>query len=289
MTVSAMKRRPPMPDLAGARIGLLEARMQGELAEMVRRFGGEPVSAPALREDPLPSGDAVGRFIDLLSARSLPFVVFLTGAGASALIGEAQALGREEELLEGLERATTICRGPKPAGVLAKHRVTVDVRVSPPYTTPEILPTLALLLLDDRRVGLVHYGERNAVVVAALESHGATVEELCLYEWQLPADRAPLETLIRRVIAGEIDAVAFTTQIHVRHLLRVADDLGLRHQLLRALTEHTLTAAIGPTCAAALVDAGIEPQVVADPPKIAPMLTSLADRLGQRRTHQQQR
>lgn len=284
--LTATRRTPSMPDLAGARIGLLEARMQGELAEMVRRFGGEPVSAPALREDPLPSGDAVARFIDLLTARSLPFVVFLTGAGAQALIREAEALGRQQELLDGLERSTTICRGPKPSGVLAKHRVTVDVRIPPPHTTSEILSTLSLLLLDDRRVGLVHYGERNEAVVAALESRQVKVEELCLYEWQLPLDLAPLHRLIRAILAGEIDAVAFTTQIHVRHLLQVAEDLQLRDALVQALSEHTLAAAIGPTCAAALDAAGITPHVIADPPKIGPMLTDLADQLARRReTH----
>ncbi len=249
MELAATKSRPSMPDLAGARVGLLEARMQGELADMVRRWGGEPVSAPALREDPLPSGDAVGRFIDLLTARQLPFVLFLTGAGASALIREAHLLGRQQELLDGLERSTTICRGPKPSGVLVKHRVTVDVRVPPPHTTPEILSTLALLLLDKRRVGLVHYGERNEVVLEALRERDAEVEELCLYEWQLPTDLAPLQSLIREIIAGEIDAVAFTTQIHVRHLLQVADDMQLREPVLRALAQQTGTAPIRPRSA----------------------------------------
>jgi hypothetical protein len=36
--------------LAGARIGLLEARLSSELAELVRREGGEPVCAPSVRE-----------------------------------------------------------------------------------------------------------------------------------------------------------------------------------------------------------------------------------------------
>ncbi len=272
-----------MPDLDGARVGLLEARMQGELADMVRRFGGDPVSAPALHEDPIPSGDAVARFIDLLSARSLPFVLFMTGAGATALMREAEALGRQAELLDGLQRSTTICRGPKPSGVLTKHRVTVDVRIPPPHTITELLATLALLLLDNRRIGLVHYGERNDVLVAALESRRAEVEELCLYEWQLPADLAPLDRLIRAVIANEIDAVVFTTQVHVRHLLRVADDLGLRDAVVRALKERTIAAAIGPTCATALVEAGITPKVVADPPKIGALLTSLAEQLAHTR------
>jgi uroporphyrinogen-III synthase len=276
--MTAMKQ-PPMPDLAGARIGLLEGRMQGELAEMVRRFGGQPVSAPALHEDPIPSGEAVAAFIDQLSARQLPFVVFLTGSGATALIREAEVQGRLHELLDGLEHATTICRGPKPAGVLAKHRVTVDVRIPAPHTTRELLATLSLLLLDERRVGLVHYGERNEAIVAALVERRAEIEELCLYEWRLPEDLGPLQRLIEAVIAKEIDAVAFTTQVHVRHLLRVAEDMHVRDALVQALQNDTVAAAIGPTCAAALEEAGITPQVIADPPKIGPLLTSLADHL----------
>jgi uroporphyrinogen-III synthase len=279
MRATATKWPPSMPDLAGARIGLLEGRMQGELADMVRRFGGDPLSAPALHEDPIPSGDAVAAFIDQLSARNLPFVVFLTGAGVTALLNEAETLGRLHELLDGLEHATTICRGPKPAGVLAKHRVTVDVRIPAPHTTRELLATMSLLLLDERRVGIVHYGERNEAVIAALVDRRAEIEELCLYEWQLPHDLAPLHGLIRAAIAREIDAVVFTTQIHVRHLLRVADTMQQREALVQALQEDIVAAAIGPTCAEALVNAGITPQVIADPPKIGPLLTSLADHL----------
>jgi len=276
-----------MPDLAGARVALLEGRMESELADMVRRYGGSPVSAPALREDRIPSGDAVARFIDALTARSLPFVILFTGAGATALMREADALGRLPELLDGLERSTTICRGPKPSGVLAKYGVTVDVRVPSPHTTADVVEALALLLIDDRRVGLVHYGERNAPVLAALEERGAQVEELCLYEWRLPVDLGPLQRLIHEIIEGDIDAVAFTTQVHVRHLLQVADDLKLREPLLRALAENTTAAAIGPTCAAALEEVGIAPPVVADPPKIGPLLASLADHLAKTRRQRQ--
>jgi uroporphyrinogen-III synthase len=276
-----------MPDLAGARVALLEGRMESELADMVRRYNGTPISAPALREDPIPSGDAVAHFIDALTARSLPFVIFLTGSGATALIREADALGRLPELLDGLERATTICRGPKPSGVLAKYGVTVDVRVPSPHTTADVVESVSLLLIDNRRIGLVHYGERNEPVLAALRARDAEVEELCLYEWRLPVDLEPLRRLIRGIVSGEIDAVAFTTQVHVRHLLLVAEELQMRDPLVRALTQHTVAAAIGPTCATALEEAGIAPGVIADPPKIGPLLTALADHLATRRQRHQ--
>lgn len=276
-------RATPRVDLEGARIGLLEGRLSGELADLVRRFGGVPVSAPALREDPIPSREPVARFLDALQAGRLPFVVLLTGAGVAALAREAEAMGRLADLIEGLERATTICRGPKPAGVLAKYGVGVDVRVPSPHTTADVIDTLSRIGIQGYGVALLHYGERNAPLTAMLRAQAAAVEELCLYEWQLPHDFEPLRALIREAIAGGLDALTFTSQIQVRHLLQVAEEMHERERLLQALARGPVIAAIGPTCADALADAGIEPHVVPDPPKIVPLLTALAAHLGQAR------
>jgi uroporphyrinogen-III synthase len=269
-------------DLRGARVALLEGRMSGELAELVRRHGGDPVSAPALREDPIPSGAAVGRLIDELRDGRLQFVILLTGVGVTALVKEADALGRLPELIAGLERATTICRGPKPAGALAKLPVTVDVRVPSPHTTADVIASLLPLPIDGRGVALVHYGERSAPLTEALRARASHLEELCLYEWHLPTDVEPLRALIREVIAGRIDAVAFTSQIQVRNLLQVADDMGRRDMLLHALERGPIVAAIGPTCAEAVEAAGITPHVVPDPPKMGPLLAALATALAAR-------
>ena len=269
-------------DLRGARIALLEGRMSGELADLVRRHGGEPVSAPALREDPIPSGEEVAHLIDELREGRLQFVILLTGVGVTGLVREAEALGRLPELIAGLERATTICRGPKPAGALAKLPVTVDVRVPSPHTTADVVATLSTLPIDGRGVALVHYGERSAPLTEVLRERAGHIEELCLYEWHLPQDIEPLRSLIRELIAGRIDAVAFTSQIQVRHLLQVADEIGRRDMLLHALERGPLIAAIGPTCAEALEAAGITPHVVPDPPKMGPLLSALSAQLATR-------
>lgn len=265
-----------MPDLRGARIGLLEARLSGEMADLVRRFGGEPICAPAVREAPLAAGPDVAAFIDALRAGRLPFVLFLTGVGAATLIREAEALGRAPELLADLRAITTICRGPKPAGVLARHDVPIGVRVPSPHTTTDVIETLDTLDLRGRGVGLLHYGERNEPLTDALRARGAIVQELCLYEWRLPLDVQPLRALVQAIAAESIDAVAFTSQIQLRHLLQIAEEDGLRDVVVAALNGPVIVAAIGPTCAAALIDADITPRVVPDPPKLVPMMTDLA-------------
>ena len=70
-----------------ARIALLETRMSGELADLIRRAGGNtPVCVSAVQETPLNSASQVSTFIDRLTNGSIPIVVFFTGAGAKLLL-----------------------------------------------------------------------------------------------------------------------------------------------------------------------------------------------------------
>jgi len=105
------------------------------------------------------------------------------------------------------------------------------------------------------------------------------VLDLSLYEWRLPEDTEPLESLIREVIAGALQVVAFTSQVQLRHLLLVSERMGLRESLVEALRTRTLVAAVGPTCAAALEAAGLVPDVVPVHPKMGPMVVAIAEKL----------
>jgi uroporphyrinogen-III synthase len=264
-----------MPDFRGRKIVLLEARMAAEAAALVRRLGGRPYVVPALREvvDP---GEVVP-FIDALVYGGPSIVVCLTGVGVSALLGEAARLGCLETTLAALRLTTVACRGPKPVAVLRQHNVPVNIVAREPYTTKELLDALKLIELDGKPVALVHYGEPNAVFAAALSARGAQLEELSLYEWRMPDDLEPLRALIRELIEGEVDAVAFTTQIQCRHLFRIAADMGVCERLAKALNAHAVVAAVGPVCADVLRVFGVTPDVVPARPKLAPMLTALAD------------
>jgi uroporphyrinogen-III synthase len=96
-----------------------------------------------------------------------------------------------------------------------------------------------------------------------------------LYEWQLPADVTPLKNLIGEVVAGKMDAVAFTSQIQARHLFQIANELGQAEELRAALNHKTVVASIGPTCTATLQSFGITPRVEPEHPKMGPMVLAL--------------
>src|SRR5271165_2985292 len=100
-----------MPDsLRGARVALLEARRESELASLVRRHGGEPVCVPALREVERDFGDEL-----TTACRSVAWeraiVVLTTGTGLERVLRVAGTLGQAQGLRAGLERATVVCRG----------------------------------------------------------------------------------------------------------------------------------------------------------------------------------
>lgn len=267
-----------METLNGARIALLEGRMRGELAELVRRHGGLPCSVPAVEEAPLASSERVTVLLDQLTGGAVTVAVLLTGAGVRSLFAEAERLGRPEELRVALRTATTVCRGPKPVGALSQEGVPARVKAPAPHTTAELLGAMAPLDLHGAGVVVVHYGERNGPFAEALCARGARLEELCLYEWRLPADRGPLRALVRRLIDGDLDAIAFTSQVQLRHLLTVAGEMGQEEALLDALRSTLAVASIGPTCTAALRGAGIQPHVEPEHGKMGHLVAALARR-----------
>ncbi|MFL5618607.1 MAG: uroporphyrinogen-III synthase [Gemmatimonadaceae bacterium] len=271
--------------LGGARIGLLEARLSSELAELVRREGGEPVCAPAVREAPVDVTPLLPALADDLRLGRLRIIVFLTGAGATSLLEQARDAGVYEPLVDALTGATVVCRGPKPAAVLRKHGIPVHVNARSPYTTAELLEVLPDALVAGQGVALVHDGGSNPVLVEALRAHGAWVKELHTYEWRLPDDLEPIQSLISELIDGRLDAVAFTNQVQVRHLFEVGALTGRTAALQYALAHRTSVASIGPTCSRALDEHGVPPQVVASPPKMRPLVSAIGEHLAARRGH----
>jgi uroporphyrinogen-III synthase len=265
--------------LAGARVGILEARMTSQLADLVVRHGGAPRIAPALVEEPIEDPAGVTELVRAIVEGEVQFVFFLTGVGAAAFFRQAERLGQLPRVVEALQSTTNVCRGQKPWRALRERGVPISVTVREPYTTAEVLETMEELPLDGAGVALLHFGERSETLAEAAGSRAGELFELQLYAWRLPADVEPLREMVDEVIAGELDAVLFTTQVQVRHLLAVAKERGRREELVRALNGQVAVAAVGPTSAGALEAEGIQVDVVPKNPKMGPMILALGEHL----------
>jgi uroporphyrinogen-III synthase len=277
MTLSRSSERRAPRGLAGVRVALLEARMGEEMSDLLGRYGAIPRAVAAVREEPIDCAAPVAALLARLATRGRHMVIFLTGVGADAVFQEAERQAQLPALLDGLREATLVCRGPKPSAAIRRRGLAIDVAVAAPYTSHELLLPLESMSLDGVDITLVHYGERNARIADAITARGAVLHDLCVYEWRLPDDLRPLQTLVRDILEHQFDAVMFTSQIQGRHLLHVAEAMQLREQLVTALNKDLVVSAMGPVCKAALEELGITPHVVPAVPKMAPLVSALAE------------
>jgi uroporphyrinogen-III synthase len=256
--------------------------MSRELARLVEKHGGDPVCVPAVRESHELDPETADRLITALSMGAHDITVFMTGVAVSMLFEVAEGLGRRPELVAALGRITTVCRGPKPTAALRGFGVVPTLTARESFTSAEVIDAFASIELKGRRVLLFHYGERSESLAETLIARQALVDEQWLYRWQLPEDTSDLERVVVGTVEGDIDALAVTCQIQFRHLFQIAQRLGRDRELVRALNERVVVAAVGPTCHAILHVHGVDVQVIPEHPKMGPLIVALMRHLDRR-------
>ncbi len=199
----------------------------------------------------------------------------MTGVAVSLLFEVTERIGRRPDLVLGLRGVTTVCRGPKPTAALRGFGVSPTLTAREAFTSAEVIDALSGVELAGRRVLLFHYGERSDSLADTIVARRALLEEQLLYRWRIPDDTEPLEKLVREIIAGHHDALALTCQIQFRHLYTIAERLGLERDLVRALNQRMVVAAMGPTCHAILQGYGVDVHVMPDHPKMGPFVAAL--------------
>lgn len=262
--------------LRGLRIVSFESRRAQELAELIRRYGGEPMIAPSMRELPLSENSSVLDFVRKLEAGEIDLVIFLTGVGTRTLVEAVASNYPRERLAALLRRALLVARGPKPVAALRELGLQPDIAVPEPNTWREILAGLDKKIdLKGKRVAVQEYGVTNPELIAGLEARGARVLRVPVYRWALPEDIGPLRSAVREIISGRADIVVFTNATQVDHLFRIAAEEKLDRPLRDALKQ-VLIASIGPICSEALENLGLSADIEPDHPKMGHLVAALA-------------
>ena len=255
--------------------------MQSQMGALVERHGGVPLAAPVLQEVYNTDTPEVAALIEDLCAGKVDVVVLQTGVGTLALFGAADAMGRKDELLTSLELANVIARSPKPAAVLRRNSVRIDLMPPEPYTTEDLIASISGMEFAGREVAVQAYGGPNNLLTRTLRERGADVREVALYSWGLPDDASPVLEMIRRLAAGEVDALAFTSQPQVVNLLEIARQSGVEDTLRKCLnTDSVVVASVGPVCTRRLLENGLAVDVEPEHPHMGSLVLALAERYG---------
>lgn len=203
-------------------------------------------------------------------------MIFLTGVGAKFLISEAESIGLKDEFLRALEKGTVVVRGPKPVAALRQFGVRIDVIPQTP-TTGGVIEALRDKDLKGRRVGVQLYGTPNPELVSALQSQGAEVTPVHVYDYGAVADPSAVNALVMKLLNGEIQVIAFTSAPQVRMLFDLGSKLGIAEPLDRALKSNVVIASIGEVTNRALGEKGLVPKIVPKQSKMGSMAQAVGE------------
>ncbi len=266
---------------AGLRVLALESRRAQEMAKLISNYGGQPVTAPSMREVPLESNTQALEFARTLADGGFDIIIFLTGVGTRALTRVADTLYPRTQFVAHLSKLTIVARGPKPVAALRELGVPIALVVPEPNTWHDLLRALDenkhALPLEGRRIALQEYGVSNPELVSGLSERGAQVTCVPVYEWALPEDIGPLRAAITAITRDEIDVVLFTTSMQVTHLLQVASTMNLE-EAVRCAFARILVGSIGPTTSERLHELGLPPDVEPAHPKMGFLVNEIAER-----------
>lgn len=260
-------------------IAILENRTGEQMADLVRKYGGIPLAAPALAEVPDLDPVLIAQQVRDWQTQVPDIFIFQTGVGVKALFVATDDLGLTDRLLQVLADSQIVVRGPKPTAVLRSRKVRIDLTAHDPYTTAQVLTELDTVSIAGKHIVVQRYGDINLELQHALEARGAKVSEIATYGWSLPENIQPLIALMDALDAKTVDVVCFTSASQVYNLFSVASQLG-RDSTLQSGLNNSLVASIGPVCTVALNKYGIRVDIEPNPPKLGPFITAINLRLG---------
>jgi uroporphyrinogen-III synthase len=262
--------------LYGLKVVSFESRRAKEMAELIRRYGGEPIIAPSMREVPLGENRVAINLLPQLESGMFDLLILMTGVGTRTLNQVLLTRYPQERILAALEKIQLVARGPKPIAALKELGLTPAINVPEPNTWRELLTTLdAATSLRGKQIAVQEYGIPNAALVSGLEQRGAAVKTIAIYRWALPDDVKPLRSAVQGILNGEADIALFTNGAQVDHLFRVAAEEKIGPSLRGALKKMAV-GSVGPVCTEVLERFGLKPDIEPTHPKMGSLIAEIA-------------
>lgn len=263
-------------NLHGLKVVSFESRRAQEMAELIRRYGGEPIVAPAMREVPLKENRAALEILPEIEAGKFDILILMTGVGTRTLNQVLLNQYTQERILGALRKTQLVARSPKVVAALKELGLTPAIAVREPNTWREVLVSLdAVMTIRGKHIAVQEYGIPNVEILSGLQNRGATVKTIAVYRWALPEDLTPLGEAMEKILRGGVDVALFTNGAQVEHLFRVAayDKVDAK---LRLACNNLAIASVGPICTQVLDQYGLKPDVEPEHPKMGSLIAEVA-------------
>jgi uroporphyrinogen-III synthase len=269
----------PGANFEGLRVLSLESRRSIEVAKLIRTYGGEPLTAPAMREIPLDSNQQVIEFAEALMKGAFDLVIFTTGVGVRSLIKIVSEHFDREQFLTALRTIKIAARGPKSSTALREFQIPITVIAPEPFTWRSLMSALETKLgssLEGMNIAVQEYGTSNPELLTALAEKSVSITRLLVYQWALPEDIQPLREAVLALAHGHVDVVLFMNAGQVMHLFLIAERMGYTEALHEGFRS-TVIGSIGPSTTEGLSVYGVHPDYEPTQSKMGFLIKELAE------------
>ncbi len=264
--------------LDGRSIGITADRRWQEQAELFRKRGADVLHGPTIRTIDLSSDEALQQATLELAERPPDYLVVTTGMGMRMWLEATAKWGHADVLKSALAATRILARGAKSSVAVRSAGLDLWWR-APNETMDEVVERLQSEPLATSRVAVQLFDPRGHPSTEVLRAASAELVELPVYRWNLPEDLTAARHLIDASLRGEVHALTFTSQPAVRHLFRIAEETGQGEDLRTALNGSVLAACVGPVCAEAAREEGIEHPLWPEPPRLPAMVRQITEHL----------
>jgi uroporphyrinogen-III synthase len=231
-------------------------RPAGYLAGSVKlanSMGFDTITAPMI--DVVDKTDANFKgFVERVMSGKVDYVIFTSANGVEFTLLK---LDEPEEFIDQLNKTQVIAIGPKTKKALQKNGIMVNI-VPESFSSQGLVEQMSGI--DGAVIEIARSSHGAPELVDGLLKKGAIVHETQVYQLISPKDERH-KKLIERALAREIDIFAFTSSMMVRNFMVIADEMGVKDELVRIMNEKTV-AAIGKPTADTLSGFGIEVKII---------------------------
>jgi uroporphyrinogen-III synthase len=233
---------------------------------LVRSRGLEPVPVPMMEMVPRDDG-ALEAFFCRLEKGEVDTVIITSQNGVGFIFDKAADAVVLKDRLNAVE---VVSIGPKTSKALQERGVKAE-RMPTTFSSHGLVRDFDL---SGKRVEVLRSDHGNPVLISGLQSGGATVREVIVYDI-LPLAGEAQSAFVREALTGSIDAFTFTSTMTARSLLLMGESMGVREELKKAINAKKV-AVIGTPTADFLRENGIRVDVVPERFLFEDMIDALA-------------
>ena len=231
-------------------------RPSGYIAESVKlatSMGFSTIAAPMIDVMDKNDHDFKG-FFDRIMGGDSDYVIFTSANGVEFTLLK---LKDPDEFIERLNETKVVAIGPRTKDALLKNGIHVSM-MPESYSSAGLVE--AMCKIEGATIEIARSSHGAPELVRGLLEKGDVVYETQVYQIISPRDERH-DALMKRALSGDVDIFAFTSTMMVRNFMALANDMGVKDDIIRILNEK-MVAAIGKPTRDTLIGYGVDVDIM---------------------------